>query len=83
MCAVEQGKSTSVLREWPFIFYGEGGKKKNRKENRGLIFPEQISRAEKIHLYVLYYMQIKRQDRVADEKNPDTKNVFLSPHTPS
>ena len=61
---------------------GRVERKKKRNENRGLIFPEQISRAEKIHSYVLYYMQIKRQDRVADEKNPDTKNVFLSPPPP-
>ena len=76
------GEEYKCTKRMTIYFYGEGGKKKNRNENHGLIFPEQISRAEKIHLYVLYYMLIKRQDRVAYEKNPDTKHVFLRPPPP-
>ena len=62
----KKGKGSNHL-----IFMGGGGGYEiYRKKNPGPNFPEKkISRTGKVLLHALYYLQIKIQDRVADEKN--------------
>ena len=69
MCAVEQGKSTSVLREWPFVFLWRGWKeKKSKRKSRTNFSRTNIQGRENSLVCPVLYANKKRQDRVADKK---------------
>ena len=70
---------------------GGGGRKIFFLKNPGPNFPDKISSSGKVLLYALHYLQAKRQDRIADEKNiqarkhlparppPPDKNQMVAP----
>ena len=66
------------VRERPFDFMG-GWKIFREKKIQDPIFQKKISRIRKVLLYALYNLRIKRQDRVADEKNILAKKHLPAP----